>query len=215
MGPHLALVGGTSSSVRDGAWLARMLREEMELAIVFITPGADRALPAPLGVQPDGYVAKPFTREGVNAAILGAANAAGARQPAPPDPGDQRGAPPGAGLSRAVLARVNRHLERRFDTPVRIEELAAIAGLTPSHFIVQYRRAAGMTPYQRLISIRMAHARDLLECTAAPLEEIAAQVGYESASHFATLFKRETGITPGQYRRSLFRDDLETSAAAP
>ena len=61
--------------------------------------------------------------------------------------------------------------------------------------------ASGNTLIGRLQNLRMEAAKRLLETTRMPVEEISTEVGYEDASFFRRLFKRSTGLTPGQYRR--------------
>jgi hypothetical protein len=49
--------------------------------------------------------------------------------------------------------------------------------------------------------LRIEQAKRLLETTSDPVDEISAAVGYEDASFYRRLFKRLTGLTPGEYRR--------------
>ena len=53
--------------------------------------------------------------------------------------------------------------------------------------------------------LRIEEAKRLLETSTKPVEEISAEVGYEEPGFFLRLFKRLTGITPGQYRRMFQR----------
>lgn len=202
--PEVALLDIRLAGEHDGLWLARMLREELDLAIIFVTAFADPpTIARAKALRPDGYLVKPFTPDSVFAAIeIAAGHAAEARPTL--DASEMVSANECEGsLSRAVLARIDGHLERRFNKAVRVDELATLAGLTASHFIVQYKRATGVTPYQRLIALRMEEAKRLLLTSEMALDAVAEHVGYESVSHFAALFKREVGVTPGQFRKSL------------
>lgn len=58
-----------------------------------------------------------------------------------------------------------------------------------------------MTPKQYIVSIHIANAQMLLESSGYTIQEIAALVGYGDALYFGRLFKRETGLTPSQYRK--------------
>jgi transcriptional regulator GlxA family with amidase domain len=49
-------------------------------------------------------------------------------------------------------------------------------------------------------NLRIGEAKRILETTNHPFEDIAAEVGYENPAFFRRLFKRCTGLTPGQYR---------------
>jgi AraC-like DNA-binding protein len=55
--------------------------------------------------------------------------------------------------------------------------------------------------YQYLTSVRVERAKRLLAATDIPIVDIGAAVGYESQSHFTTVFRKVTGITPAAYRR--------------
>ncbi|MFO7188205.1 MAG: helix-turn-helix transcriptional regulator [Pseudomonadota bacterium] len=65
----------------------------------------------------------------------------------------------------------------------------------------RFKTATGTTLIEYLQNLRVEEAKKLLETTELPAEEISAQVGYEDGSFFRRLFKRSTGLTPGQYRR--------------
>lgn len=49
----------------------------------------------------------------------------------------------------------------------------------------------------------MAKARQLLSTTARPVNQIAVEAGYTNFSYFAKLFRKTTGMTPNEYRKSL------------
>jgi transcriptional regulator GlxA family with amidase domain len=58
----------------------------------------------------------------------------------------------------------------------------------------------GMSPLAYLQSRRIARARQLLESSTLPFEEIVSQCGYEDAASFRKLFARQVGMTPREYR---------------
>lgn len=98
-----------------------------------------------------------------------------------------------------VINFINHHLEHN----LTVAKLAEIVGLSQSYFLLLFKKTTGKTPHQFLIECRVAHARKLLQTTNLPLSEIALQCGFSSQSHFSTHFRLITGMTPGQYRRSL------------
>lgn len=81
-----------------------------------------------------------------------------------------------------------------------VEALARQAGLAPNHFITRFRNLTGLPPRQFLLDCRMHAARRLLKETGQPVTQIALQLGFCSSQHFASLFKRHTGVTPLAYR---------------
>ncbi|MGH9692936.1 MAG: helix-turn-helix transcriptional regulator [Bryobacteraceae bacterium] len=82
-----------------------------------------------------------------------------------------------------------------------VEKLAEAAGLSRSAFFERFRGIFGAPPLETLTLIRLDHAKQLLTASQAPLPEIAVTVGYQSESALIRAFKREFGISPGQWRR--------------
>ncbi|MGZ5840876.1 MAG: helix-turn-helix domain-containing protein [Xanthobacteraceae bacterium] len=87
-------------------------------------------------------------------------------------------------------------LRDRFAKPIRIEELAAIAKLSPSAFHRQFKALTSMTPLQYQKRLRLLEARRLMVSAAANVETAAFQVGYESPSQFSREYSRMFGLPP-------------------
>jgi AraC family transcriptional regulator len=62
------------------------------------------------------------------------------------------------------------------------------------------KRATGIPPSQYQIKLRMDAARRLLRETKKSVITVANDVGYSNPSHFAQLFRKETGLSPTDYR---------------
>jgi AraC family transcriptional regulator len=83
-----------------------------------------------------------------------------------------------------------------------LARLAAQAGLSKFHFDRQFKSAVGVSPSRYHINLRMNEARRLLRETKKSVVEVALAVCYaDHPSHFAKLFRRETGMSPSDYRR--------------
>ncbi len=108
-------------------------------------------------------------------------------------------------LAPVRLKRVTDFVEANLGTEVGVEQLAAVAGLSPFHFSRVFRLATGESPYQFVRARRLAHARDLLEGTAMPLAEVALACGFANQSHFTAAFTEATGLSPGRHRRQYGR----------
>ncbi|MBL8210402.1 MAG: AraC family transcriptional regulator [Bryobacterales bacterium] len=85
--------------------------------------------------------------------------------------------------------------------PHRVEDLAALAGMSAPHFTRLFRRAFGTSPIDWLRRERINQAKRRLGETADPIEWIAGQVGYHDRFFFSKDFKRITGMTPREFRR--------------
>lgn len=82
-----------------------------------------------------------------------------------------------------------------------VAAMAARAGMTGRGFHGRFRRATGMSPLEYVQTLRIEEAKQLLETTPTPLDDIAAEVGYAETASFRRLFRRMVGISPSAYRR--------------
>lgn len=110
-------------------------------------------------------------------------------------PRSLRGGHPGAGL---VAARDL--LLDRLEQPVRLEELAAVAGMAPFTLLRAFRAAFGLPPHAWQIQARVRRAKDRI-LAGQSLADVAAQCGFADQSHMNRQFRRILGITPGSLRR--------------
>ncbi len=82
-----------------------------------------------------------------------------------------------------------------------VEGMARRSGLAARTFARRFRIATGYPPMDYVHALRIDEAKRLIERNAAPLDDIAAGVGYQDPGFFRRLFKREVGLTPAAYRR--------------
>jgi AraC-like DNA-binding protein len=83
-----------------------------------------------------------------------------------------------------------------------VVELAREAALSRSTFFERFRREVGVAPMEYLLGWRMALAKDLLRREKAGVAQVAARVGYSSASTFSVAFARSVGMPPIVYARA-------------
>jgi AraC family transcriptional regulator len=95
-------------------------------------------------------------------------------------------------------------MEERFAQSVCLQELAAVAGLSQSHFARSFQRAIGCTPYQYLLRVRLSRARQLMvqQNSVMTLAEIAFVCGFFDQAHLGRHFQQAFGMTPTAFRRS-------------
>ncbi|WP_054180359.1 GlxA family transcriptional regulator [Trabulsiella odontotermitis] len=99
------------------------------------------------------------------------------------------------------ILRVQHRLHASFADPQSIEEMAALAGMTPRTFLRRFQKATGIRPTEYVQQVRIMKARDALELTGRSVDHIAWEVGYTDPSAFRKIFRKITGVTPGQYRQ--------------
>lgn len=86
---------------------------------------------------------------------------------------------------------------------IKMDEVAAAAGLSVSQFSRLFRRDTGSTPSSFVNRLRLERAAVLLERTSLSVSEVMAQVGVNDPSHFARDFRRMHGFSPRTFRQHL------------
>ena len=106
-----------------------------------------------------------------------------------------------APLSDRELRIIADAVEAQIETPVRLDELARMIGLTRFQFSRSFREKTGQSPHQYVLARRLNRAQTLLGRPGMSLTEIAYACGFASQSHMNDTFRGHLGITPGAYRR--------------
>ncbi|MEE3809573.1 AraC family transcriptional regulator [Lysinibacillus fusiformis] len=100
-----------------------------------------------------------------------------------------------------LAEQVVRYIARNYRGMISMEQLAHQMNYTPQYVSRKFKEQMGCSPLDYTIRLRIDLARNLLCDTEATLQEIAAYVGYPDTVYFNRMFKKQTGITPGEYRR--------------
>lgn len=93
-------------------------------------------------------------------------------------------------------------LRERLSEAVTLDELAAYASLDKFHLCRAFRAQVGLPPHAYLTRLRILHAKRLL-AAGTPPKDVAPQVGLYDQSQLNRHFRRITGMTPGQFARSV------------
>lgn len=108
------------------------------------------------------------------------------------------------GLVGWRLRRVLEYVDEHLVDDLSLAKLASLAGLSEHHFSSAFRQSMGAPPHRFLIEQRIDRARQLLrEEPALSVIDVAMTVGFTTSTHFATMFRKVTGMTPTDYRNSL------------
>ncbi len=100
-----------------------------------------------------------------------------------------------------LAEQVVRYIARNYRGMISMKQLAHQMNYTPQYVSRKFKEQMGCSPLDYTIRLRIDLARNLLCDTEATLQEIAAYVGYPDTVYFNRMFKKQTGITPGEYRR--------------
>jgi len=114
------------------------------------------------------------------------------------------------GLADDRLAVAMRRMHEQPSAPWTVAELAREAAMSRSAFFARFSRLLGVTPMDYLLGWRIALAKCLLR-DGASVSDVAARVGYSSASAFSVAFTRNVGRPPGHFARR----DRETRTTVP
>ena len=91
-------------------------------------------------------------------------------------------------------------IDRNLDQPITANELSKTIGFSRSHFSTVFKKEVGTSYIAYLQERRLNKAKILLSSTDWKLNEIALKIGMEDYKHFCKWFKRNTNMTPTQYR---------------
>jgi AraC family transcriptional regulator len=107
------------------------------------------------------------------------------------------------GLSRHKLQLALTYIADHLDQPLLLADLAALVQMAPYHFLRAFRQSTGLPPHQYVLARRLERAQALLKNPTISITTIAFRVGFRTLSHFTQHFRRQTGVTPTVYRRTV------------
>src|SRR5690606_14360514 len=99
-----------------------------------------------------------------------------------------------------ALHEARRYIEAHFTEDRTLDALGQHVGMSKYHLLRAFKQMYGATPPQYQIRLRIHHAKRLLRLHYLTVAEVAAKVGYDSVSAFCRAFRREVGVSPGEYR---------------
>lgn len=103
----------------------------------------------------------------------------------------------------AIMSRCQQWIAENYDHADVVAELVRQSGLPKRTFDRRFKAATGYSPLAYVQALRIEEAKQMLETTDESVEIIGRQVGYEDAASFRRLFRRLSGMNPGDYRRKL------------
>jgi RpiB/LacA/LacB family sugar-phosphate isomerase len=104
------------------------------------------------------------------------------------------------GLPPWRLQRVFGYIRENLAKEVSVAELAQAVGMSQYYFSKLFKMSTGTTPHQYVMRQRVERAQSLLREGRTALANVAREVGFETQSHFTSVFRHLVGITPKRYR---------------
>ena len=90
---------------------------------------------------------------------------------------------------------------KHYSDPLTLEKVSEAVGFSASYFSFLFKKETGENFLHYLTRIRMDRAKELLSQTDLSISEISEQVGYNDSNYFTKMFRKETRLSPGQYRK--------------
>lgn len=109
------------------------------------------------------------------------------------------------GLPGHKLRRVKEFIRANLDSDLGLADIAAVANLSQFHFARSFRKSTGLTPQQFVMHERIERAKELLQSEDLPIVEVSLLTGFKNQSHFTSLFRKFTRLTPKIWRESFVR----------
>lgn len=96
---------------------------------------------------------------------------------------------------------VIKYMENHFSSDICLDDLSRFAGVSKYYLSREFKKFTGFSPNDYLIRLRIEQAKSLLLTTSLPANKIAHMVGIHDPNNFTNLFKKKTGLTPGQFKQ--------------
>ncbi|NME70464.1 helix-turn-helix domain-containing protein [Flammeovirga aprica] len=100
------------------------------------------------------------------------------------------------------VSQLKKVIELHTFSNLSLEELAKLCHLSLSSFKREFQKIYEETPSKYLSGQRIKKAKELLQSTSLPINEIAYDIGYNDPLYFTRIFKKKEGVSPSQYRLS-------------
>ena len=103
-----------------------------------------------------------------------------------------------------MMRSARQYIDRHYGEQLTLKVMSDRYYINATYFSEQFARCNRVTFVEYLTSVRMKHARLMLaDASGKSIGEIAEAVGYADARYFSTVFKKENGMTPSEYRRAV------------
>jgi len=106
-----------------------------------------------------------------------------------------------------ITRRIIEIVQEQYDRDISLEYCAAIMNFNPAYISRVFKKEMGVSFSEYLSEYRMNIAKNLLATTELKVSEIGQKVSYTNISAFIRTFRRTFGVTPGQYREQLHREE--------
>lgn len=104
------------------------------------------------------------------------------------------------GLPQHKLNQVLEYIQFYLDQDIKLVDLAELVGMSQYHFCRLFKQSMGVAPHQFVLQQRIERAKELLQQKELAIADVALLSGFKNQSHFTTLFRKFTAMTPRVFR---------------
>ncbi len=110
-------------------------------------------------------------------------------------------APKIKGVDEELMDKINRYInENLSEAAMNVDGLSDYVGLSRSQLHRRMKDIVGVAPSDYIRNVKLRKACEMLSHGDVDIAQVAYSLGFNAQSHFSTLFKRYTGMTPSEYR---------------
>lgn len=102
----------------------------------------------------------------------------------------------------ADILSATKYIYKNFRHPMTLEEVSAVASLSPTYFSKKFKQTTGMGFKEYLNYVRLKHAQTALLTTDNTITDIALECGFNDSNYFKDLFKKVYGKSPREFRKN-------------
>ena len=113
------------------------------------------------------------------------------------------------GSNYQIISKAKRYIESHYSEPIRLDDIAASVNLSPIYFHNVFTTTLGISPHNYLINVRISEAKRQLWDSTVSLDLVAENCGFGCQQYFSKIFKKETGTSPGKYRKEFQHNYME------
>lgn len=152
----------------------------------------------------DGYLAKPFTvdeLEGMISGILSTRSKLKGKYSGSQESVDKIVAPKVKGVDERLMDKINQYINDNLsEATMNVDALSEYVGISRSQLHRRMKDIVGVAPSDYIRNVKLRKACEMLSHGDVDIAQVAYSLGFNAQSHFSTLFKRYTGMTPSEYR---------------
>ena len=114
-----------------------------------------------------------------------------------------------SGENYEIITKAKRYIEDNYHRGISLQDIACAVNLSPIYFHNIFTAVTGVSPHNYLIRCRITEAKKQLWNTNIPLGVVEKNSGFGCQQYFSRIFKKETGTTPGKYRKEFQQNYLQ------